>query len=123
VAASLDRTAERGRASTRCCSGRTCWIGCRSARRGQGCSARGRSGHGPHRHLRLLLKRPPRRKKAVALEGPKVIRRKVSEVASPANPTPVTPASEVRRSATGTARKPGRSSSVPEGNDIKPQGK
>ena len=43
-------------------------------------------------------KRPPRRKKAVALEGPKVVRRRASEVAPPANVTSVTPASEARKS-------------------------
>jgi hypothetical protein len=53
-------------------------------------------------------KRPPRRKKAVALEGPKVIRRKVSKVAPPADPAPVTPASEARKSAIVTARKQGK---------------
>jgi hypothetical protein len=52
-------------------------------------------------------KRPPRRKKSVALEGPKVVRRRVSEVTPPANPTPVTPANEARKSAIITARKAG----------------
>ena len=53
-------------------------------------------------------KRPPRRKKAVALEGPKVVRRRASEVAPPANVTSVTPASEARKSGIVTARKQGK---------------
>jgi hypothetical protein len=62
-------------------------------------------------------KRPPRRKKAVALEGPKVVRRRVFEVASPANP-PVTPASEARKSAIVTSR---RRSRVGEAPDLTPK--
>jgi hypothetical protein len=53
-------------------------------------------------------KRPPRRKKAVALEGPKIIRRRASEVAPPANPTPVTPANEASKSAIVTSRRRSR---------------
>jgi hypothetical protein len=59
-------------------------------------------------------KRPPRRKKAVALKGPKVIRRRASEVAPPANPTPVTPASEARRSAIVTSRRRSRFGEAPD---------
>ena len=59
-------------------------------------------------------KRPPRRKKAVALEGPKIIRRRASEVAPPANPTPVTPASEARRSAIVTSRRRSRFGDAPD---------
>jgi hypothetical protein len=55
-------------------------------------------------------KRPPRRKKAVALEGPKVVtirnkRRRASEVAPPASPAPVTPANEASKSAIVTSRR------------------
>jgi hypothetical protein len=64
-------------------------------------------------------KRPPRRKKAVALEGPKVVtmrdkRPRVSEVASPANPTPVTPANEARKSAIVTSRRRSRLGEAPD---------
>ena len=54
--------------------------------------------------------RPPRRKKAVALEGSRAVRRRVSEVASPTTPTPVTPANEASKSAIVAARKPGKGS-------------
>jgi hypothetical protein len=59
-------------------------------------------------------RRPPRRKKAVALEGPKVIRRRVSEVASPANPTPVTTANEASKSAIVTSRRRSRFGEAPD---------
>ena len=59
-------------------------------------------------------KRPPRRKKAAALEGPKIIRRRASEVAPPANPTPVTPANEASKSAIVTSRRRSRYGEAPD---------
>jgi hypothetical protein len=64
-------------------------------------------------------KRPPRRKKAVALEGPKVVtirdkRRRASEVAPPANPAPVTPANEASKSAIVTSRRRSRFGDAPD---------
>jgi hypothetical protein len=59
-------------------------------------------------------KRPPRRKKAVALEGPKIIRRRASEVAPPANPAPITPANEASKSAIVTSRRRSRFGDAPD---------
>jgi hypothetical protein len=50
----------------------------------------------------------------VAIEGPKVNRRRVSEVAPPANPTPVTPAREAGKSAIVTNRRRSRFGGAPD---------